>query len=118
MSPVITNSGDPFTSPSLRSQATNRRGGRLVGTAEDPQKADGIAALPKTSPLCQQETHAPQQMTCAYSITSSARARSDGGTVSPSALAVLRLITSSNLVGRLDRQVGRPSALQNAVDIV
>jgi len=35
-----------------------------------------------------------------YSITSSARARSVGGTVSPSALAVFRLMTSSNLVGR------------------
>jgi hypothetical protein len=34
-----------------------------------------------------------------YSITSSARARSVGGTVSPSALAVLRLIASSYLVG-------------------
>ena len=34
-----------------------------------------------------------------YSITSSARASSAGGTVRPSALAVLRLITSSNLVG-------------------
>ena len=34
-----------------------------------------------------------------YSITSSALASSDGGTVRPSALAVLRLITSSNLVG-------------------
>jgi hypothetical protein len=34
-----------------------------------------------------------------YSITSSARASSDGGTSRPSALAVLRLITSSNLVG-------------------
>ena len=34
-----------------------------------------------------------------YSITSSARASSIGGTSSPSALAVLRLITSSNLVG-------------------
>jgi hypothetical protein len=34
-----------------------------------------------------------------YSITSSARASSDGGTVRPSALAVLRLITSSNFVG-------------------
>src|SRR5207247_4484488 len=32
-------------------------------------------------------------------ITSSARCSSDGGMVSPSALAVLRLITSSNLVG-------------------
>jgi hypothetical protein len=34
-----------------------------------------------------------------YSITSSARASSAGGAVSPSVLAVLRLMTSSNLVG-------------------
>ena len=34
-----------------------------------------------------------------YSITSSARASSDGGTVRPSALAVLRLMTNSYLVG-------------------
>ena len=34
-----------------------------------------------------------------HSRTSSARARMEGGTVRPSALAVLRLITSSNLVG-------------------
>src|SRR5262249_39258484 len=34
-----------------------------------------------------------------HSITSSARASSVGGTSRPSALAVLRLITSSNLVG-------------------
>ena len=34
-----------------------------------------------------------------HSITSSARASSEGGTVRPSAFAVLRLITSSNLVG-------------------
>jgi hypothetical protein len=32
-------------------------------------------------------------------MTSSARARIEGGTVRPSALAVLRLTTSSNLVG-------------------
>jgi hypothetical protein len=35
----------------------------------------------------------------AYSITSSARVSSVAGTVRPSDLAVLRLITSSNLVG-------------------
>jgi hypothetical protein len=35
----------------------------------------------------------------AYSITSSARCRSDGGIVRPRVLAVLRLMTSSNLVG-------------------
>src|SRR5205814_10277012 len=34
-----------------------------------------------------------------HSMTSSARARIDGGTVRPSAIAVLRLTTSSNLVG-------------------
>src|SRR5262249_32309989 len=34
-----------------------------------------------------------------HSISSSARASSEGGTVSPSALATLRLTTSSNLVG-------------------
>jgi hypothetical protein len=34
-----------------------------------------------------------------HSMTSLARARIDGGTVRPSALAVLRLMTSSNLVG-------------------
>src|SRR5262245_43499175 len=34
-----------------------------------------------------------------HSITSSARASSVGGTSSPSALAVLRLMTSSNLLG-------------------
>src|SRR4051794_533801 len=37
--------------------------------------------------------------TILYSITSSARSSSVGGTVSPSALAVLRLISSSNFVG-------------------
>src|SRR5215469_13207587 len=46
---------------------------------------------------CQLRTHAPQQHAC-YSITSSARASSVGGTVRPSALAVTRLMTSSNLV--------------------
>jgi hypothetical protein len=34
-----------------------------------------------------------------YSITSSARASKEGGTIRPSALAVFMLITNSNLVG-------------------
>ena len=34
-----------------------------------------------------------------HSITSSARESSEGGTVNPSALAVLRLMTNSNFVG-------------------
>ena len=47
----------------------------------------------KMSALCQ-ERHADF-----YSITSSARASIDGGIARPSAFAVLRLITSSYLVG-------------------
>jgi hypothetical protein len=48
------------------------------------------------------EKDAPMQ--AGYSITSSARASSIGGTSRPSALAVCRLITSSNLV---DCRTGR-----------
>ena len=43
-----------------------------------------------------------------YSITSSARERSEGGTVRPSALAVFILIVSSNLV---DACTGRSAGL-------
>src|SRR5215471_4198560 len=43
-----------------------------------------------------------------YSITSSARASSVGGTVRPSAFAALRLMTSSNLVGC---SIGRSAGL-------
>ena len=39
------------------------------------------------------------EVTSTYSITSSARARSDGGTSIPSDFAVLRLMASKNLVG-------------------
>jgi hypothetical protein len=53
----------------------------------------------------------------AYSITSSARARINGGIVRPSALAVLRLMMSLNVVGCLDRKISRLSSLQDAVDI-
>ena len=43
-----------------------------------------------------------------YSITSSARARSDGGTSIPSDFAVLRLMVSKNLVGC---SIGRSAGL-------
>ena len=45
------------------------------------------------SALCQNRTHAPQQIV-GYSITSSASASKFGGTVRPSAFAVLRLISN------------------------
>jgi hypothetical protein len=44
--------------------------------------------------------------------TSSARERIDGGTVGPSALAVLRLTTSSKM-GLLDQQIGGLGALED-----
>ena len=50
-------------------------------------------------PLCAiRDQIAPQQM-IAYSITSSARASTDGGIVNPSAFAVSRLTVSAYLVG-------------------
>jgi hypothetical protein len=49
-----------------------------------PIEDNGVGAAGLTRPASQH-----------YSITSSARARIDGGTVRPSAFAVLRLMTSS-----------------------
>ena len=52
-----------------------------------PSRASGFVLRPKAA------------IRLSYSITSSARERIDGGMVKPSALAVLRLTTSSNVVG-------------------
>ena len=52
-----------------------------------------------------------------HSITSSARARSVGGTVRPMARAVLRFMTSWNLVGRCTGEVGRFVSSEYAVDV-
>src|SRR5262245_35037237 len=51
-----------------------------------------------------------------YSITSSARAMSAGGTERPRALAVLRFATSSNFVGCSTGQIGGLISLENFVD--
>ncbi len=48
------------------------------------------------------------QQLMTYSMTWSARPSSDGGTVRPRALAVFRLMTSSNFVGR---SIGRSPGL-------
>src|SRR5262249_14215689 len=60
-----------------------------------------------TSALGQKRTHATQQKDC-YSITSSALASSDAGTVRPSILVILVLMTKSNLV---DCTTGRSAGL-------
>jgi hypothetical protein len=85
----------------------------LETDVRDGSKAD-IALGPRHVRFTPESGHSPTRSGCLlwaisglmhcskqhlYSITSSARASSEGGTVRPSALAVLRLITSSNLVG-------------------
>src|SRR5262245_54247176 len=53
---------------------------------------------PRTRPRCS-AAEQRDELAAHHSITSSARARSVGGTSIPSALAVVRLMTKSNLVG-------------------
>jgi len=63
-------------------------------------------------PLCATSRH-----WCRYSITSSARASSVGGMVRPSALAVLRLITSSYLVGACTGKSAGFSPSEDTIDV-
>src|SRR5262245_15563555 len=82
--------------------------GRLTGLAALPHPALGQDFTPSPTARCAQASllgpdfHRLDRTSFAWrthSITSSARARSVIGTSMPSALAVLVLITSSNLVG-------------------
>jgi hypothetical protein len=59
----------------------------------------GHAAAPALAAMCQTPDSCSAANSIVYSMTSSARASSCGGTSVPSALAVLRLITSSYFVG-------------------
>jgi hypothetical protein len=82
---------------SNRNQLTNRRVVFGLGTRTPSQRR-----LP--APLCLPNPHGGAflfrnaKLAAPHSITSSAMASSPGGIVRPSALAVLRLITNSNLV--------------------
>jgi len=60
-------------------------------------ESDLIVARSRNVAMGQIRTHAPQQGT-SYSITWSARTSSVGGTARPSAFAVFRLTSNSNLV--------------------
>ena len=66
-----------------------------------PLRSVAMSALPPEADMCSAKSHVclKADIPPSHSITSSAVARSDCGTVRPSALAVLRLMTSSNLVG-------------------
>src|SRR5215813_6450684 len=65
----------------------------------DAPRAFGQLRARRKRPRCRRATEQRNELAPPHSITSSARASSVGGTSSPSALAVLRLITSSYLVG-------------------
>jgi len=61
-----------------------------------------VSALPPESGQVQCNEGCPRWANTghrAYSITSSARARSDGGMARPNTFAVFRLMTNSNFVG-------------------
>ena len=75
-----------------------------VGFACIKQKRDlphplWLLRMRRQRPRCSRAAESRDELAPPHSITSSARASSDGGIVSPSALAVLRLITSSYLIG-------------------
>lgn len=76
-------------------------GGTSSGVARTAASPPPRADISRTPPRL---AFGPQADWCAenpiaYSITSSARASSKGGTLMPSAAAALRLMTNSNLVG-------------------
>ena len=80
---------------------------RFGSKADIPATSPDVRFTPKSGhwfrlsgcPLCAKSGREQLQQMAFYSITSSARASNEWGTSRPSALAVLRLITSSYLVG-------------------
>ena len=75
--------------------------GKHPHSSDSRQARAAIAGAPTgvTRPPPANSRQNAQRQIAAYSITSSARASSGGGTLSPSALAAAKLITRSNLVG-------------------
>ena len=74
---------------------------------------DGASALGSNVPSCEQS-----QQTTLYSITSSALASSDGGTVEAKCLGGLEVDRQLVFGRRLYRQVGGLLALENAINVV
>src|SRR3984893_2147013 len=70
--------------------ASDTRNSEIANCGHDPVRSYAFRPAPAKLAIGDDAAH---------SMTSSARARIDGGTERPSALAVLRLITSSNVVG-------------------
>jgi hypothetical protein len=72
--------------------------GKAVAHVRSSPKADENRARSEP-PLCAKRRHSAPQQTAGYSMSWSARRRKDSEIVSPSVLAVFRLMTSATLVG-------------------
>ena len=85
-----------------RTSAFERIGDKPVDDSGGFGGKTDTAAGPRGGSLCPKRRFATVNCRIAkvYSITSSALASKDGGTERPSALAVVRLSTNCNLVGR------------------
>ena len=68
-------------------------------------------------PRCRRTAEKRDELAPLHSITSSARASSDGGTVEPERLGGLEIDHQLVLGRRLHRQVGRLLALEDAIDV-
>ena len=79
-------------------QTLRKRVGRR-GVEEPDHRHRRLLRPRRERPRCRRAAEQRDELAPLHSITSSARASSVGGTSRPSALAVLRLITSSYLVG-------------------
>src|SRR5262249_16097630 len=103
--PAILDSDGSALDPAKFTQPLHEgRGPRIpVQRRARPQKADGrelrLLRARRERPRHRRAAEQRDELAPLHSITSSARARSVGGTSRPSAFAVLRLITSSYLVG-------------------
>src|SRR5216684_585148 len=88
--PVVAADMQPRLGCAFTDEAADRRGIVPFGRAE---QGDGAGLLGERAGEGGKRGH------CPYSMTSSARAKMDWGIVKPSALAVFRLMTNSNVVG-------------------
>src|SRR5262249_26692996 len=92
--------GEPCRCQTLTEARNHGRGHRKRRAAQEPDHRHPCLLRPRRKRPCgRPAAEQGDEVAAFHSITSSARASSVGGTSRPSALAVFRLITNSNLVG-------------------
>ena len=104
--------------PSAISTFGHVMAGVFLATSGIPPPESGHPAAVLGCPLSANRDRPHRSKQRPYSITSSARASRDGGTVRPSALAVVRLTTKSNLAGCSTGRSAGFVPLRNLVDVV